>query len=289
MTALPSFVELMASLGIDNTPDAKDKHPQTPPFPHHSRSSSYSSTTSSIASFSSNIVPPSHTGLYRESSPAPAIFISRHRNSSGSSDRDENVEIRRHRARFSPYAPVISHVRRGSMPLVSSDEEQLDQQPSRAYSTSPSPNLAPRSVGRRQSALGLKRPEKLNLADPELLGNMPISTYVRRKTPQTSPISPTFPHRARRAASPAVPVSIPKLPTFIFPTQPPLPPPTNQSSDTEDDDMGLSTDSNLHLRTAREVYAAGALRSLRHSDSKLPLRPSPVLEGQRRTPIPPIA
>lgn len=115
---------------------------------------------------------------------------------------------------------------------------------------------------------------------------MPISTYVRRKTPQTSPISPTFPHRARRAASPAAPVSIPKLPTFIFPSQPL--PPTNQSSDTEDDDMGLTTDSNLHLRSAREVYAVGALRSLRHSDSKLPLRPS-ALEGQRRTPIPPIA
>lgn len=52
--------------------------------------------------------------------------------------------------------------------------------------------------------------------------------------------------------------------------------------------MGLTNDSNLHVRSAREVYAAGALRSLRHSDSKLPLRPSP-LEGQRRTPIPPIA
>ena len=107
MTALPSFVELMASLGLDNsnTSDVKDKHPQTPPFPHHSRSSSYSSTTSSIASFSSNIVPPPQSGLHREAS--PAIFISRHRNSSGSSDRDGDVEIRRHRARFSPYAPAI--------------------------------------------------------------------------------------------------------------------------------------------------------------------------------------
>ncbi|CAL1702244.1 unnamed protein product [Somion occarium] len=287
MTALPSFVELMATLGLDNNTVSTDKRPQPTSFPHHSRSSSYSSTSSAGSRSSSNVTP-SHSNIYTE--PPPAIYISRHRNSSNASDRDGELEARRQRTRYSPYSPPISHARRGSMPVVPCDEEPHEQ-PSRAYSTSPSPLLKPRSVGRRSSALGLtsssKRPEKLVLADPELMGNTPISTFVRRRTPQASPISPTFPHRSRRAASTSVPVSLPKLPTFIFPA--PQYTPSSQSSDTEDDDMGLNTDDPVHLGPSREVYAVGALRSLRHSDSNIPIRRSPALEAHVGQPITPVA
>ncbi|KAI0079654.1 hypothetical protein K474DRAFT_549974 [Panus rudis PR-1116 ss-1] len=246
MTSLPSFVELMASLGLDNKAEPTD-----------------------------SIVTPPQPNLYANGS--PAIVISRHSSSSTLSDRE--LDTRRHKARFSPYSPPISHVRRGSMPVLSSDEKSAEQ-PSRAFSTSPAPLLKARTVGRRSSALGLtssRRPEKLNLSDPDLIANTPISTFVRRKTPSSSPISPTFPHR-RRAASPAAPVTIPQLPTFVFP-----PPQANASlpSDTEDDDMGVTPRIAIHadIPAPSQSLRPRPLRSARHSDSNISFRPSPALES----------
>lgn len=67
----------------------------------------------------------------------------------------------------------------------------------------------------RPSALKLG-PESRHrhISDSESSANMPISTFVRRKTPTSSPVSPTFAHRTRRRSqSPTFnPVSLPTLP-----------------------------------------------------------------------------
>ena len=53
-----------------------------------------------------------------------------------------------------------------------------------------------------------------HVSDSESSANMPISTFVRRKTPTSSPVSPTFAHRTRRRSqSPTInPVSLPTVP-----------------------------------------------------------------------------
>ncbi|EPT03555.1 hypothetical protein FOMPIDRAFT_1046597 [Fomitopsis schrenkii] len=228
-TTLPSFVELMASLGLDNSPRLPPLHRDADPANvghrvQHSRSSSTSSS-SSLSSLSGPVL--SHRPLIhserssaeRESSP---------------SDRDWDMERRRARVpRFTPYAPCISHMRKRSVPTLI--KEEVEDLPARPLSTSP--YLSP-TVPRRASHSALRqsytRPRHLTLSQSDLTANTPISTFVRRKTPQGSPTSPSFSHRIRkRSCSPAQPVSIPTLPS-VFP-----PPETWKytSSDTEDEDM----------------------------------------------------
>lgn len=162
----------------------------------------------------------------------------------------------------------------------------------KALSSSPCPLLPQRSIGRRSSALGLttthsRRPEKLSLVDPDLLGNTPISTFVRRRTPQSSPISPTFPHRSKRSSSPSHPVSIPKLPTFVFPPAPITI--GNISSDTEDDDSNMNSDSSYNILPRHKNLSVRKLRSVRHSDSNIPLRRSQPIQNHLHHPITPVA
>lgn len=99
MTALPSFVELMASLGLDSP-----EPPKNTPLPHHSRSSSYSSV-SSITSRSSSTNSQSNLAPYQNGS--PAIVISQQHESPTIAPRDWEMERRRSRARYSPYSPPI--------------------------------------------------------------------------------------------------------------------------------------------------------------------------------------
>ncbi|KAH8106212.1 hypothetical protein BXZ70DRAFT_1004486 [Cristinia sonorae] len=271
MTALPSFVELMASLGIDSDrPDIKD----SPAHAHHSRSSSYSSTSSVLSRGSASNLP------HSQGSPSPSILISRHPSSS-SLNRDGDAERRRSRSRYSPYSPSISHMRRGSVPTLSAGEIEGQQQPSRALSTSPVPNLTTRSVGRRSSALGLggsnRRPEKLSLVDGDFIANTPISTFVRRKTPQSSPISPTFPHR-KRSTSPSAPVLIPQLPTFIFPQLPTISGGSSPSSDSEDDPMDAPLPRVVRRRLHHSKLSVKQLRASRRSDSNISLGRSTQLD-----------
>lgn len=150
-------------------------------------------------------------------------------------------------------------MRRGSLPSNVKEEEAevtLDRvcspHPLMAWarrlitfqSGSSSPrNPSSRSSSRRSSVAGLsngpKRPRKELSLDSDLIANTPISTFLRRKTPQSSPISPIFQHR-KRSSSPTLPVSIPVLPSFAFPHSP-LIPTGNLSSD--DDDEMMSDDS----------------------------------------------
>ncbi len=95
MTSLPSFVELMASLGLENSADPNDMQSLS----RHSRTSSYSSTSSTHSQSSSNYS--QALECYRHRS--PSIVIS----SSSPTIAEMEPEKRRHRARFSPYSPAI--------------------------------------------------------------------------------------------------------------------------------------------------------------------------------------
>ncbi|KAI0092783.1 hypothetical protein BDY19DRAFT_506260 [Irpex rosettiformis] len=258
-TTLPSFVELMASLGLEN--NSKDIVADERSLgSHHSRSSSYSSTCS-FASQSSSSATNSQAELSTDISPRIVV----------SSDSPIEMVVdydrrRYHRARFSPYAPAIvstnvidslehcpqhrlatqSHTRRVSLPNVAREEAI------RSHSTSPRSGSPSHNVARRSSTLSLTsghRPEKLVLEN-EYVANTPISTFLRRKTPQSSPISPTFPHR-KRSSSPSLPVSIPTLPTFCFPSQQSTLVSGSISSDTDDEVMSDASSTHLDVESSR--------------------------------------
>ena len=77
----------------------------------------------------------------------------------------------------------------------------------------------------------------------------PISSYVRRKTPQNSPTSPNF---ARdRSAAVAQPLAIPTLPTLLSPASF-----MTQSSDSEDDEMDALPDPEYKLGQQPRISAS---------------------------------
>ena len=102
MTALPSFVELMASLGLENGPaDGKEGRPS---HLSHSRSSSHSSTISTLSQSSGSSVEPNSDGDYDMDGP-PYIVVSS--TSNQTVPRDVELDKKRHRVRYSPYMPAI--------------------------------------------------------------------------------------------------------------------------------------------------------------------------------------
>ncbi|KAI0723384.1 hypothetical protein C8Q76DRAFT_794324 [Earliella scabrosa] len=219
MTTLPSFVELMASLGLGGPDDAPEPTKLTV---RHSRSSSHSSTASAFSASSSN-VPSATSNIYSvHHKHSPSIVVSSHE---GSPERDMPGDIRRSRAttRYSPYGS-ISHFRKASMPILNA--ERTLERPARALSTSP--RLSPISAsfrGRRS-----RRPDNLILSEADTMAFTPISSYVRRKTPQNSPTSPTF--FRDRDSTVSHPLTIPAIPTLLSPSSF-----ATQSSDSEDDEM----------------------------------------------------
>ncbi|KAJ7283820.1 hypothetical protein C8J57DRAFT_1432830 [Mycena rebaudengoi] len=185
MTTLPSFVELMSSLGLD----------QATSVPEGSTSSSPRSSPTSSPRLPS-VTPPSPT----KSRSSPSL---------------RDVAASRSKlARYSPYSPVFQlSSRRGSLSSVSSTSSDYERPTVRAYSTSPHPPSSPRARRRHGNNLSVN----VYGSNSDLSANTPISTYVRRKTPGASPTSPTFPREAldSPSASP-MPFSIPTLPS-LFP------------------------------------------------------------------------
>ncbi|PPQ72353.1 hypothetical protein CVT24_002069 [Panaeolus cyanescens] len=178
MSALPSFVELMASLGLEQTNPCPEQSPSPPP-------------PSS----------PGSPALPNKGSPA--------RSSSSPALRD--VATRHRLTRFSPYSPAVSFTkRRGSLSSVSSSDFET------------SPLSATFSIPPRPEASRRRYRNKLTVntygSSCDLTANTPISTYVRRKTPGTSPTSPTFSRDSGyESSSPttAMPFSIPSLPVLL--------------------------------------------------------------------------
>ncbi|KAH9943069.1 uncharacterized protein BXZ73DRAFT_74115 [Epithele typhae] len=238
MTALPSFIELMATLGIDDpTPE-----PSKLAAPHHSRSSSHSSTASTLSASSSN---------HKHSSPAIVVSAL-----NGPEDSEMPADIRRSRAhtRYSPYG-AISHSRKASMPISTESSPARVPFDELRQALSTSPRLSPISAsfrGRRS-----RRPDNLNLNTPESesMAYTPISSYVRRRTPQNSPTSPTFARTRERSSTIAHPLTIPTLPTLLSPASF-----ATQSSDSEEDDMDAIPDSEYKLGQSSRVQALSPSR-----------------------------
>lgn len=174
--SLPSFVELMASLGLEQKSTATD-------------------TTIKVSEPS----PPASPRLEGEQ------LESRQR---ANSLRDLS---RQKTSRYSPYSSALPTGRRGSLSSVSS---------------SSSAELSPtqESFGRRSRSPRNRRHRNqlcLNLygdSSYDLQANMPISTYVRRKSPNNSPTSPSF-IRDSDCESIAIPqpLALPVLPSALLP------------------------------------------------------------------------
>ncbi|KAE9410270.1 hypothetical protein BT96DRAFT_952930 [Gymnopus androsaceus JB14] len=137
MTTLPSFVELMATLGIN----AKAEQPKQDGVP--------SSSTSSSPTLSPKML----------NLPVPSL-----RSKSSPSLRDQASRART--ARYSPYSSTFLIV----------------------------------------NVFG---------SSTDLSATTPISTYVRRKTPGTSPSSPSFPRESDDSREFSKPFTIPTLPPFL--------------------------------------------------------------------------
>ncbi|PPQ74909.1 hypothetical protein CVT26_011404 [Gymnopilus dilepis] len=158
MASLPSFVELMASLGLEQSTTAPARENSSSPQPPSSPGSPHLGSTS-LASSRSN------------SSPSLRDMAARHRVS-----------------RFSPYSPVTFHI---------------------------PPRPAPSRLRRYRNKLTVHTYD----SSSDFNANTPISTYVRRRTPGTSPTSPTFnlsdSGYESSAPTPPMPFSIPSLPMLL--------------------------------------------------------------------------
>ncbi|KIM68722.1 hypothetical protein SCLCIDRAFT_104685 [Scleroderma citrinum Foug A] len=170
MPGLPSFIELMASLGLDSDINSRI-----------SACRSRSGSCSSVSSLGSS---------NRDHSPISSTF-------SLSSDvfpRDLDVD-RRHpltrsrAARYTPYMPATSLAKKISKTSLN-DHKEDSHEASRNFSHfSSSPKLSSSPPRRRPSPLRFPNSER---EDP---ASTPISSYLRRKTPQNSPTVATFTHR----------------------------------------------------------------------------------------------
>ncbi|KAF5322179.1 hypothetical protein D9619_000849 [Psilocybe cf. subviscida] len=179
--ALPSFIELMASLGLEQRSSGSPSIERSPsPQPR----STPSSSPRSVGSLS----------LPTRSSSSPALkeLIGRHRTS-----------------RYSPYYPGMCYTRRRDS--ISSNSSASD------FESSP---ISPTFITAASCRTRRYR-NKLSVntygSSSDLAADTPISTYVRRKTPGSSPTSPTFARDSGyESSSPdPMPFSIPSLPVLI--------------------------------------------------------------------------
>ncbi|KAF9483998.1 hypothetical protein BDN70DRAFT_928790 [Pholiota conissans] len=186
MASLPSFVELMASLGLEQSSAA--------PAVERSPSPTPISTPGSPCSTENHLeLPP------MRSSSSPSLSLK---------------EATKHRvSRYSPYSAAVSFTkRRDSLSSVSSSS---DFESSPLSATFFLPNRPTTSRPRRYRN---KPSVHAYGSSSDLAADTPISTYVRRKTPGTSPTSPTFSRDSGyESSSPEqMPFTIPTLPV-LFP------------------------------------------------------------------------
>lgn len=210
MTALPSFEDLMASLGLDNGPNS--------PISGRPRSATFTPQQPSTLHI------PRHGYHSKSISSLREIDTTR-------SDQHLQVpsESVRNRSRYTPYG-ISDDVRR--TPLSTRAKHSTGSNSSgsgneRNGSLSPTGgNLKRRLLPRLE-----KVPDDLAAMMPDLPADAPISMYARRNTPQASPISPSFArgHHAfhdydknvspRRSHSPpppsAGPIALPTLPNLF--------------------------------------------------------------------------
>ncbi|KAI0254314.1 hypothetical protein BJV78DRAFT_1280320 [Lactifluus subvellereus] len=215
MSSLPSFVELMSSLGLEDGASL--------PARSFLRPRSHSNASSSSDIDDERDLPHqqyANAGAY--------LFVSAlHDRRDRTPDIDVPRVSRHGKDRYSPY-PIAAIPRKGSSPALFEAGKAK-----RAPSTSPLPSPRSRVThGSRSSPNGRVSPRRGSETwshEADLHATTPISTYLRRKSPQMSPTSATFPRSA--SDEPMAPVAIPALPpllsSFIFPQ--PVPEPSSPS------------------------------------------------------------
>ncbi|KAI5120515.1 hypothetical protein M0805_000100 [Coniferiporia weirii] len=213
MAALPSFVELMSSLGL-STDSASPGSSSLPP--RASSQSPFSSPSSSPSASPYLSHAPSRPQVVRE--PSPTIVVSQYETP------DKKGEFKRRAssgnikaARFSPYS---STPRRGSVSALSDYNGDLERPrtSSRRSSASSSASKAPSApppvppLPVRRSRRGSL--ERLNITATSCT---PISSFARRRSPHSSPTSPTFAQHRSRSTSAELPspVMLPTLPPML--------------------------------------------------------------------------
>jgi len=136
-------------------------------------------------------------------------------------------------SRYSPYPSALSPTRSLSPASSSSEFETSPLSPKFSFSSRRRPRKM-RNKALHAIAYG---------SSSDLTADTPISTYVRRKTPGTSPTSPTFaPDSGYESSSPtAMPFSIPSLPDLLATSSSSETVPNSPSSDSEFED---------HVRTS---------------------------------------
>ncbi|KAH9077426.1 hypothetical protein EDB83DRAFT_1707554 [Lactarius deliciosus] len=210
MSSLPSFVELMSSLGLEDGASLS-WNPSSSPY-LRPRFHSDASTSSDLDDEQQHTF---NTGAY--------LFVSTdcdRRDRVGFMESDIPRVSRHGKGRYSPYS-VTSIPRKGSLPTLSDASIST-----RAPSTSPVPSPSSRATrGLRSSPSGRlsRRGSETWSQEADIHATTPISTFLRRKSVQMSPTSASFPRSA--TDEPMAPVAIPALPallsSFIFP--PPAP------------------------------------------------------------------
>ncbi|EIM88218.1 uncharacterized protein STEHIDRAFT_155572 [Stereum hirsutum FP-91666 SS1] len=249
-TPLPSFVELMQSLGLT------DERRATGPF-SHSRSSSLSSTTSSSSYADDELGSPRRR---HNTHPAGKYLLvpSHHERIYYGKELDTEPSIQlRGKGRYSPYG-VSSIPRKASMPSL--DAVEAFDKPARAPSSSPLhspldtvfPQRSTRASRAPRSERPLRRGQKPWI-DSDLPAITPISTFVRRKSPRSPSPSPTSFVFPADVHSPAAPVAIPALPTLIPHFL--LASPTSTDSSSESTHLSMDIDPRSYHRTGTRISA----------------------------------
>ncbi|KAI9510417.1 hypothetical protein F5148DRAFT_577936 [Russula earlei] len=226
MSSLPSFVELMSSLGLE------DGSPISCNAPSFLRPRSHSDASSS-------------SGIDDEREPSPQqhantgayLFVPADHDRRNFIDVDVDVPrvSRQGKGRYSPYS-FDAIPRKGSLPSLFESRKAK-----RTPSTSPLPS--PRSRAARPSRASPSRRSSRRGSDSWLHedASTPISTFLRRKTPQMSPTSAAFPRSA--LDEPLAPVAIPALPpllsSFVFPQR--ASQPSSPSGDLEPQQVLVAT------------------------------------------------
>ncbi|KZV69157.1 hypothetical protein PENSPDRAFT_727224 [Peniophora sp. CONT] len=202
MENLPSFVDLMNSLGLE---DKVAPLPSSRPRPRPNGSGhrrAYSDTSSSTLDNDLEL-------LKRRRSPALRAYSPNHLFVPPG---DQDIRLSRHvKERYSPYG-TVSLRNRVSMPSLNEHEASP---PNRATSTSPLHTIGCAGPIRASSRTSRSRSGSQSSWTSETL--QPISAYARRKGPRSPSASPTVATFPTAIREPYAPVALPALlPPILF-------------------------------------------------------------------------
>jgi len=227
MSALPSFDFLIASLGL---PDVEASHPSVS-YPHfsHSRTSSSSLSCPNISHSRRSSCSSTFDEPHTPQSPLPALAPEIVFQSETPPRLSKCRSIGR--LRESRYAPYLhkAHGRRPSLPTLLNDlslsSSEEGKRPASPVESLPEED-EDENIQRLPAPKIVVEGQSLHLM---LHASTPISTFVRRRTPVSSPTAPCYASRRRQSLSsrpdsvaPVLIPTIPSLPPLIASTMNPV-------------------------------------------------------------------